>query len=184
MSRRVLCFLTAAVLCLLPFCPALAACEHYTNGIVSGSDLVLRGYVAPQVGVPGYSGDFCCPMCGAIAIRGQTLPALEPPNDHEGKTDQPQDNQDTQILPAATKPSKTAAPTATRKPSATKKPSGTKQNGPKATDPPAAPERTVFSAAYPYRRVRMAPEEGIRAEFAGERVWRGALSPFQSLFGD
>ena len=183
MNRRVLCFLTAAVLSLLPFCPALAACEHYTNGIVSGSDLVLSGYVAPQVGVPGYSGDFCCPICWAIAIRGQTLPALEPPTDHDPRT-APSDpaagssDPDPRVEPAA------PAAQAGEKPSATKKPSGTKQNGPKATNPPTAPERTVFSSAYPYRRVRMTPEAGIRAEFAGERVWRGALSPFQSLFGN
>ena len=61
MSRRILFFLTAAVLILLPFCPAMA-CEHYDTGQVTGSQLVRRGYTAPQVGVPGYSGDHCCPI--------------------------------------------------------------------------------------------------------------------------
>lgn len=177
MSRRILFFLTAAVLILLPFCPAMA-CEHYDTGQVTGSQLVRRGYTAPQVGVPGYSGDLCCPTCGAVIFGGKELPALEPPGGPGTQGDPPASD------PETNKPSATVKPAATKKPSATRKPSGTKQNGAKATDPPAAPERTVFSSAYPYRRVRMTPEAGIRAEFAGEPVRYGTLSPFQSLFGN
>ena len=183
MSRRILFFLTAAVLILLPFCPALA-CEHYDTGLVSGSQLVKRGYIAPQVGVPGYSGDFCCPTCGAVIFSGKEIPALEPPRNPGPQADPPASDPETNKPAATAKPSATKTPAATKKPSATRKPSGTKQNGTKATDPPATPERTIFSSAYPYRRVRLTPEAGIRAEFAGEPVQYGTLSPFQSLFGN
>ena len=75
MKKRILCFLTAAVLALWA-APAFA-CDHTQDGEPVG--YVLRNHVEPQVGVEGYSGDFCCPLCGAVMVPGQSLPALQPP---------------------------------------------------------------------------------------------------------
>lgn len=41
--------------------------------------------------------------------------------------------------------------------------------------------RPRFSKDYPYRRIKMKPEENIRAEAAGTPVWPAAASPFQKM---
>ena len=74
MKKRALCFLTAAVLVLLLPCASPAdGCEHQFRP----TEWILVGYVAPQPGVPGYSGDFCCPNCGAVMQKGQEIPPLD-----------------------------------------------------------------------------------------------------------
>ena len=74
MKKRALCFLTAAVLVLLLPCASPAdGCEHQFRP----TEWILVGYVAPQPGVPGYSGDFCCPNCGAVMQKGQEIAAIE-----------------------------------------------------------------------------------------------------------
>ena len=42
-------------------------------------------------------------------------------------------------------------------------------------------EDEPFSTRYPYRRVRMNPEEGIRAPAAGTLIWPMPKSPFQQM---
>jgi len=41
--------------------------------------------------------------------------------------------------------------------------------------------RPRFSKDYPYRRIKMKPEENIRAEAAGTLIWPVAASPFQKI---
>ena len=41
--------------------------------------------------------------------------------------------------------------------------------------------RPRFSRDYPYRRIKMKPEENIRAEAAGTLIWPVAASPFQKM---
>ena len=68
MFRRVLCFLTAAAFLLMPLAAPADPCPH-----VDSSEYVLRGYVEPQPGKPGWSGDFVCPLCGEVMIPGGVI---------------------------------------------------------------------------------------------------------------
>ena len=43
------------------------------------------------------------------------------------------------------------------------------------------PRRKRFSEKYPFRRVKMNPEPGIRAKAAGTLIWPKATSPLQQL---
>jgi hypothetical protein len=43
------------------------------------------------------------------------------------------------------------------------------------------PERERFSKEYPFRRVRMNPEPGIRAPAAGELIWPKETTPMQRM---
>ena len=266
MKKRAFCFLAAAVLLLLLLPAPALACDH-TDEDGEPLKYVRKGYVAPQIGVPGYSGDLCCPKCGAVVIKGETLPALENPAgpgsgtdpDPPQKTEAPKPTEKPTSAPTDTpKPTKaptpeptatpqptkapTPTPTATPKPTKaltpeppatpkltkapmpepttvpkptatpklTEKPTPEPTKVPKVTKPPKktrAPENTKkpastgpgkrgrdpaaadgtlgrerFSERFPYRRVRMRPEEGIRAEGAGILVWPAAISPFQSMF--
>jgi len=92
MFKRMLSLLTAVFLLL----PALACadCTHHDDdGRPYG--LVPKGYVAPQPGVPGYTGDQCCAVCGAVVIHGSEIPPLpEPDNQEENK------KQEEEIAPA------------------------------------------------------------------------------------
>ena len=76
MFKRGLCFLTAAVFLLLLAPVPGHACEHYGPDTPK-SKLVRKGYVEPQVGVPGYTGDYHCPVCDAIVIKGKPLAAAD-----------------------------------------------------------------------------------------------------------
>ena len=78
MFKRGLCFLTAAVFLLLLAPVPGHACEHYGPDTPK-SKLVRKGYVEPQVGVPGYTGDYHCPVCDAIVIKGKPLAAADDP---------------------------------------------------------------------------------------------------------
>ena len=77
MMKRALCFLTAAVLLLLPW---IAPAEEDDECLhTPASQYVKRGAVPADVGQPGYSGDWYCPLCGAKMADGYEIPALEPP---------------------------------------------------------------------------------------------------------
>ena len=52
--------------------------------------------------------------------------------------------------------------------------------GHKGDDNPG-PVRQRFSTRYPWRRVRMTPQEGIKAPAAGILVWPAPASPFQQM---
>ncbi len=217
MKKRVLFFLTAAVM-LLASASGLA-CVHYDKSIVEAKDLKLRGHVEPEIGVPGYSGDLCCPVCGEVVIPGGPLapkenspgvavtpgkPSQKKAPDQpvtQAKPESPVRPEEPVRLPPQEKPEE---PVRTAKPEKTARPTDRTRDGqkPKVT---ASPERTVksgqpspaentagpgtekparerFSVRYPYRRVKMQPVAGIRAEAAGILLWSAAASPFQSLF--
>ena len=214
MFKRGLCFLTAAVFLLLAPAPG-HACEHYGPDTPK-SKLVRKGYVEPQVGVPGYTGDYHCPVCDAIVIKGKPLAAADDPANSlvhpqeipdtpaDPGTQAGKDNPEKPAepeKPVTLKPDKpTAKPKKTAKPKATATPKVTV--APKATDKPkktgsagkpvqAAANKNgegrkwvPFSRQYPYRRVRMQPEEGIYAEAAGILIWPVPASPFRKLFDD
>ena len=46
---------------------------------------------------------------------------------------------------------------------------------------PGQSGREPFSERYPFRRVKMNPEPGIRADAAGTPVWPKAVSPLQQM---
>ena len=100
MKKRVMCFLSAAVLFLLLF-PGVSpadGCDH----AVRPSEWVLKGYIDPQHGVPGYSGDFCCPICGAVMKKGEPIEPLPEEDDPEQKRSDPEDpDHYGEIAPAA-----------------------------------------------------------------------------------
>ncbi len=212
MKRRVLCFLTAVLLAaVLPV--SGFACEHY-NVTVWTRDLVTKGYVDPQIGVPGYSGDLCCPVCGEVIIPGKQLPPREDPAGMFGGSGKPAEpgnieqhetpaKPEEPVLPEkpvqpAVQTRKPAQPEKREKPEKTVRPKDTAQ--PKTTARPdkngksagrtsggnkqvsGEEKRERFSTQFPYRRVKMQPEAGIRAEGAGVLLWPVAVSPFQSLF--
>ena len=105
MKKRAFSFLSAAMLILMLLPVPASACDHCDE---DGEPLkyVRQGYVAPDIGVPGYSGDYCCPECGAVVIQGWTLPALEDSSGTGGET----------------APTKEPGPTATPAPEPTKTP--------------------------------------------------------------
>ena len=125
MNKRALCFLLAAVLILMLLPVSVLACDHCDE---DGEPLkyVLKGAVSPDIGKPGYSGDYCCPQCGAVVIPGWTLPALEEPSGPAGDKE------------PAGKPEQTATPKTTAKP--TEKPTA---------DPTAVPKQTITSEPAP-----------------------------------
>ena len=87
--KRMICYLAALVLLLLPT-GSFAECEHYP-GEVSAGELLLKGYIEPQPGIPGYSGDWCCPICGAVVIRGNPIDPLPDPDEEEKKGNEQED---------------------------------------------------------------------------------------------
>ena len=218
--RRGLCFLTAAAFLLLLLPAPACACEHFGPD-TEKSKLVCKGRVEPQVGVPGYTGDYYCPICDALVRKGTVMEAAD---DQSGSPIQPQEKPDTPsdpekpagqedpekpaepeqpVRPKPTasskptaKPKKTAAPKPTAGPKATAKPKTTarpKTAGSRGKAAQTAGENgqdagtegrkwEPFSKQYPYRRVRMHPEEGIYAKAAGTLIWPVPASPFQRLF--
>ena len=137
MTKRILCFLSALLLSLLPAL-TLADCTHADeNGVPYG--LVPRGYVAPQVGVPGYSGDQCCASCGAVLIRGSEIPALLPPPAAEEPVPQEEPKQ---VEPAPQEPPKQEEPPVEQPVIPAAEP-----QAPAA--PPAQPESPVVPASQP-----------------------------------
>ena len=77
MKKRILCFLTAAVLILLPWAaPALEEddedeCFHQNKDYINMKEA--------EVNVPGYTGDYVCLDCGLVILKGEVIPALDPP---------------------------------------------------------------------------------------------------------
>ena len=182
MKKRLLCLLTAAMLILLILPIPAMACDHTDE---NGEPLkyVKKGYVAPQIGKQGFSGDLCCPKCGAVVIPGKTLAALEEPAGpgSTGQTEKPKQT----AAPGPTKvPKITDKPKTTAKPKNTQRPSpGAKKPAKQGGTPEAEPvKRERFSLRYPYRRIRMQMNEDLLAESAGILIWPVAGSPFQSLF--
>ena len=222
MKKRALCFLTAAVLLLLLPCASPAdGCDHVTKP----SEWILQGYVDPQPGIPGYSGDFCCPVCGAVKQRGQQIapqeivepepdaPASEPdpPADiPSGQEEEPPAEPDQPVTPP--QPQEPEAPPAEpaqpdtppaaeaqeelppviqeqppEESAPAEQPANPPASKPSTGNPPrkkpAATQRERFSAAYPYRRVKMTPAPGLCAEAAGVPLGP-AGSPLQQLLGN
>ena len=107
MTKRILCFLTAAVLVLLPW-TAPAEEEEEEECLHKHKDTV--GYVAPAVNVPGYSGDYVCLDCHAVLRKGNVLPALEAPAGEamDGSLDKTGGSVPTKAVPA--RPATPAAP--------------------------------------------------------------------------
>ena len=83
MTKRILCFLSALLLALLPAWAAADCSHHNEDGVPY--PMFPQGYIPPQVGVPGYTGDQCCTNCGAIVIRGSEIPALLPPEEEKNE---------------------------------------------------------------------------------------------------
>ena len=97
MTKRALCFLSVLLLALLPAF-ASADCTHHNDDGVP-YPLFPQGYIPPQVGVPGYTGDQCCTNCGTVVIRGSEIPALDPPQEEEANK-----REDPVPVPAAEQP--------------------------------------------------------------------------------
>ena len=196
MKKRILCFLTAAVLILMPWiAPAEQdECLH--------KHWELRNVKSADIGVPGYTGDKYCLDCHSVFQRGKNTPALEPPAGAEldGSQDHAGDSSGSKSSGQSGKTSKTtkkpAAKTKKQKkqptaPAAKTTPAPKKQNAPaeKKKQPSGKTEtagsrRVRFSKQYPFRRVRMNPIPGIRAEAAGILVWPRPASPFQQMLGE
>ena len=75
MEKRFLCFVTAAALFLLPW----AAPAENEGGECLHRNKNTVGYIEPDIGKPGYSGDFVCLDCNAVLRKGDVIPALEEP---------------------------------------------------------------------------------------------------------
>ena len=82
-----------------------------------------------------------------------------PAGEAQQPTEIPAPATDAPTVPAAT-------PSPTPRPETTARPANHNSNSGRKT-----PKRERFSKKYPYRRVRMHPQEGIWAEAAGELVW-------------
>ncbi len=105
MMKRALCFLTAAVLLLLPW---IAPAEEDDECLhTPASQYVKRGAVPADVGQPGYSGDWYCPLCGAKMAAGYEIPALEPPVGAamDGQQDQENGENETPVTVPESNPS-------------------------------------------------------------------------------
>ena len=160
--KKILVFVTVLILTgAMLLSPAGADCDHHDE---NGNKLsVIRGRVAPQIGVPGYSGDEYCSRCGALLKKGRELPALEPSSGpSDGTTKKPETQQ-----PATEQPRVTEKPKATVKPeepvkpeqpAKTEKPEKTKKPKEKATEKPpevvktpqpGEPEKTTKPTARP-----------------------------------
>lgn len=79
------------------------ACEHYP-GQVEYEELIQNGYIPPQAGVPGSTGNRLCPLCGAVCIAAEEIPALPEPADHPAAQDGEQPTEGANPSPDAEKP--------------------------------------------------------------------------------
>ena len=280
MKKRILCFLTAAVLILLPWAAPAEdeddECLHPNKDLVNAKE--------PEVGVPGYTGDYVCPDCHAVLKKGDIIPALEPSVgeamdgslDEDGETGgdgSSTGSEELPVIPASsdpqpesqpepepqsqpespTQPEVPAQPETPVQPAAPAQPETRAEtqpevrpetpaqpaavSAPDAETPPEAPQvpeapepaaepvpepepvpapvpepvpaeapdpapapapapapktsggsskprqagREPFSERYPFRRVKMNPEPGIRAEAAGTPLRPKSLSPLQQM---
>ncbi len=85
MKKRILCFMTAAVLILLPWNAPAELCE---DGHADPADYYVVGAREPTETEPGYSGDFYCPVCKTLMVRGWKIDPL-PPSGGNAQTGQP-----------------------------------------------------------------------------------------------
>lgn len=85
MKKRILCFVTAAALTLLPWPAPAELCE---DGHADPSAYYTVGAIDPTETEPGYSGDFYCPVCHTLMVHGWRIDPL-PPSGGNGKTGQP-----------------------------------------------------------------------------------------------
>lgn len=148
--KRIISCLAALVLLLLS-AVSFAECEHR----VRPSEWLLQGYVDPQPGIPGYSGDFCCPVCGAVMRKGEVIGALPVDYDKEKKEAEQEDPVPVPVNIGSEAPEAPSAPV----------------SFPTSQKPEIETEREHFSEQYPFRRVQMNPEPGIVAPAAGELIW-------------
>ena len=87
MNRRIFCLLAALLLLLPSVASPSSACDHYDPDTGDPYPEYQDGYVAPQPGVPGYSGDIRCSHCHAIIQPGGVIyveefyDCMDPPTD-------------------------------------------------------------------------------------------------------
>ena len=216
MKKRL--FLLSAILtaALLLQAGQALACEHYPD-VYTIDELILTGRVEPQVGVPGYSGDYCCPdpECGEVCIPGHELPAKQEEAPLPAENDDPQAPAGPQQPEGPQEPAQGQEPTETgSEPAEGEKPADPPQvapdkpapKKPKTTgkaaekEPQTPPKKQTvsekkkteetelpegrFSRKYPWRRVRFRHVRKVRAEAAGELLWKAPSTPFQSILTD
>lgn len=149
MKKRILCFLTAAVLVLLPLAAPAEdddECLHPNKDLVNAKE--------PEVGVPGYTGDYVCPDCHAVLKKGDIIPALEPSVgeamdgslDEDGETggdDSSTGSEELPVIPASSDPQSESQP----EPEPQSQPeSPTQPENPAQPEVPAQPETPVQPA--------------------------------------
>ena len=87
MNRRIFCLLAAFLLVLPSVASPSSACDHCNPDDGEPYPVYLDGYVEPQPGVPGYSGDFRCSHCNGIVEPGGAIyveefyDCMDPPTD-------------------------------------------------------------------------------------------------------
>ena len=151
MKKRILCFLTAAVLILLPWAAPAEdeddECLHPNKDLVNAKE--------PEVGVPGYTGDYVCPDCHAVLKKGDIIPALEPSVgkamdgslDEDGETGgdgSSTGSEELPVIPASSDPQPESQP----EPEPQSQPeSPTQPENPAQPEVPAQPETPVQPAA-------------------------------------
>ena len=85
MKKSILCFVTTAILILLPWSAPAELCE---DGHADPADYIVVGARQPTESESGYSGDYYCPVCRTLMVRGWTIDPL-PPSAGNGETGQP-----------------------------------------------------------------------------------------------
>lgn len=204
MKKRILCFMTAAVLILLPWNAPAELCE---DGHADPADYYVVGAREPTETEPGYSGDFYCPVCKTLMVRGWKIDPLPPsggnaqtgqPAVQSPDSDLPEEKTESPVLPPApSEPEKEPEPdeplpeippvNPEPEPKAGQKQKSDQKQQTKTNPKPAGSTsgkksgREHFSKDYPFRRVRMNPEPGICAPAAGELIWPKASTPMQKM---
>ena len=87
MNKRIFCLLAALLLVLPSVASPSSACDHLDPDTGDPYPVYLDGYVEPQPGKPGYSGDFRCSHCNGIVEPGGAIyveefyDCMDPPTD-------------------------------------------------------------------------------------------------------
>ena len=214
MSKRILCLLTAAILLLLPWASLAEDDEclhkHWELRNVKNADVGVPGYTGDKYCLDCHT--IFQRGKETPALEPPAGSALDGSQDQSGTSGQSGKQSESTKKPTAkptvkptAKPTKkptakpSTKPTAKPKkqeklptvPSAKPTPAPKKQNAPaakkkqksekKETD---GSKRVRFSKKYPFRRVRMNPVPGIRAEAAGVLVWPKPVSPLQQMLNN
>lgn len=165
MIKRSLCFLTAMVLLLLPW--AAPAEEEDECLHTPASQYLKRGAVEADVGRPGYSGDWYCPLCGAKMASGYEIPALEPPVGAAmaGSTDEEPGGETGGEPETPAAPAQEGAP-AQGEPPAQPEPPVTLPEAPVTEQNPTQPEAPVTQPEAPVTEEKPAaqPEPAVKPE--------------------